>query len=191
MSTINERLVPLRDGRQSRIRTSIPADARPLLDVRMAIARGDAGLGEEPDEIVSTVASLQGRIRRLTELPGCLHLTAEVDGVPRGCAALENGRTRGTAHTGELFVMVAPLWQRQRIGTALLSALLDWAEASPLIRVAVLSVSSANDGALALYERLGFGVAGRVTGALKLPSGELADTIFMTLQPDARPSHAR
>ena len=54
------------------------------------------------------------------------------------------------------------------IGTALLGALLVWAEENPFIEKVSGSVLSTNKGAIALYKKIGFSEEGRKVDEVKI-----------------------
>lgn len=63
---------------------------------------------------------------------------------------------------------VHPEYRRRGIAARLLSAVLDRLERLPGLEQIQLSVTVGNDGALALYQRVGFEVYGREPDALKV-----------------------
>ena len=109
----------------------------------------------------------------------------------RDCAlvALAEGRVIGHAslvvqaaprrrHAATLLMFVAPEWQHRGIGSALLAALLDWADRwAGLLRVE-LGVQDGNAAALALYRNFGFELEGTRRAAV-LRDGAFADVHVM------------
>lgn len=105
----------------------------------------------------------------------------------RDCAlvALAEGRVIGYAsltvqtalrrrHAAGLVMFVAPEWQRRGIGSALLAALLEWADGwAGLLRVE-LGVLEGNDAGLALYRGFGFELEATQRAAV-LRSGAFVD----------------
>ena len=61
----------------------------------------------------------------------------------------------------------------------MLQALIDWAEASPLIEKVGLSVFVTNVDAIRLYRRLGFVEEGRQPREMRLGDGEYVDNVLM------------
>ena len=76
---------------------------------------------------------------------------------------------------------IDPAYRGQGIGTALMTAALEWARAQPTIHKLVLEVWPHNTAALALYAKVGFAIEGRRPRHYRRRSGELWDSIVMGL----------
>jgi len=104
---------------------------------------------------------------------GALLLAEEGEGgAPLGLAALV-GRARP-----ELGMLVAPVSRRRGVGTALLSACIEWARAAGAAEL-VLHVFPHNQAALALYRKHGFEERARIVRAYPRRNGERWDAIRM------------
>ncbi len=130
-------------------------------------------LGSESDLANANVGGRHGEYRReLAEVLRCEHarlLVAQVDDAIVGRVTLECA-----GDEAELFGLVVDAKRRRRgIGTTLLEA--AEAEARRLgCRVVRLTVGKANAGALVLYERRGYRVAGEgESHGLASPNGDL------------------
>ncbi len=75
-----------------------------------------------------------------------------------------------TAHVASLGMSVAADWRARGVGSALLAEAFRWARWSGVEKLA-LSVYPDNEAALALYEKFGFAVEGRLSGHSKKSSG--------------------
>ena len=75
---------------------------------------------------------------------------------------------------------VAHDWRGRGVGSALMSAAVDWAHEHRLHKLS-LSVFAHNDAAIALYRKFGFVEEGRRVKQYRRQSGELWDTIEMGL----------
>ncbi|MCA9902382.1 MAG: GNAT family N-acetyltransferase [Anaerolineae bacterium] len=73
-----------------------------------------------------------------------------------------------TAHVVELSINISPEYRGQGMGSALLQQAVDWARRRGAIRRVQLSVLARNQGAIRLYERMGFQVEGLRQGAYNL-----------------------
>ena len=81
---------------------------------------------------------------------------------------------------GDLTIAVHPEVQGKGVGSALFSAFFHAAAlVTPKITRIELIARSGNEGALRLYERLGFIREGRLVGRVRLPDGKIEDDIPM------------
>jgi putative acetyltransferase len=122
-----------------------------------------------------TVADSRGYIERPSQ--GGARMAAILDGTLVGTAGLERFQGR-RSHVGEIGLGVHDDHVGRGIGTAMLIALLDSADAwLGLVRVQ-LTVFADNVGAIRLYERNGFVTEGRMRAA-SLRAGVLEDVLLM------------
>ena len=91
----------------------------------------------------------------------------------------------GSARAGvDLGMLVAARWRGRGVGTALLSAAIEWARVEPNVHKLALELWPHNGAARALYLRLGFVEEGRLRRHYRRRSGELWDVIVMGLVVD-------
>jgi ribosomal protein S18 acetylase RimI-like enzyme len=136
----------------TRIRHVNADDWREWRDLRLRALR------ESPEAFSSTVGDWlfadEARWRaRLTDV--AYNVIADLGQVPAGMAS-------GSQVSGDVELMslwVAPSARAQRVGDALVDAVLDFAATSQCVRV-TLEVRAANEHAIALYRRHGFVDAG-------------------------------
>jgi RimJ/RimL family protein N-acetyltransferase len=81
---------------------------------------------------------------------------------------------------GEIGMMVAADWRGRGVGTALVTAAIEWARARGLHKLA-LSVFPHNSAAIALYRKFGFVEEGRLVRHVRRADGQLWDLIEMGL----------
>lgn len=116
-------------------------------------------------------------IRAHTDAPRSTLLVAVVDGRIAGLIGLIGRQLPQEHHVGAFGVSVDQQYRGQGIGSALITALLDWAPRNGITRVE-LEAFAANPRALALYERLGFEREGVRREAVTI-DGELVDSIML------------
>lgn len=82
----------------------------------------------------------------------------------------------------DLTVAVHPDWQGKGLGSLLFRALIGTARTlkPPVARIELMA-REGNDGAIRLYQRLGFKIEGRFAGRVHLPDGTIEDDIAMAL----------
>jgi RimJ/RimL family protein N-acetyltransferase len=146
-----------------------------MLDLLKAIAAERRFIATEPP--VDRDARRVGFLRAL-EGGGCFFVADANDEVV-GSLGVEVRRGRGDLGMG-----VDAEWRGRGIGTALLSAAIDWARESGLHKLA-LEVFPHNEPALALYRKFGFEQEGYLRRHERRESGEFWDAILMGLLLDA------
>ncbi|MFZ1429897.1 MAG: GNAT family N-acetyltransferase [Geminicoccaceae bacterium] len=104
-------------------------------------------------------------------------LVAEIDSQVVGSAGLHR-QTGRRSHAGLIGMGVRDSWQRRGVGTTLLGALVDSADNWLDIRRLELTVYADNIPAIALYERFGFELEGRMR-AHSFRAGSYVDTLLM------------
>ncbi len=171
--------MPARQIREARL-----DEAAALSEAERAIVRHQDGLFvSEPDELNEAVyrQRIAAQQRGTTKV-----LVAEVDGRIVGHAALVPMSLRKIAHVLRLDLCVHLGHWRRGHGEALLRALIDWAVAQPGAHKIELLVRAENAPAIALYEKLGFIIEGRLRHRLRLRDGRYIDDIAIAMLLDER-----
>lgn len=153
-------------GEAIEVRPAEDRDRRPLALLFAAVAEERDGIAAEPPiDIDERAASwrLDGTLVALAadEVVGLLNLASHFG-------------------TGEIGMLVARDWRGRGVGTALVAAAIEWAQARGLHKLA-LSVFPHNAAAIALYRKFGFVEEGRRAKHIRRASGEQWDLIEMGL----------
>ena len=147
---------------------------------RAAAAVPGSGLAREEDEIG------EDYVRAFIARAGCDGITLGAfigDELAGEIHAVRIGPRQFAHVLGDLTVAVRPSAQGRGIGTTLFDGFLAAARGlEPKIERIELLARSGNEGALRLYERLGFVREGRLIGRVRLPDGSVEDDIFMALR---------
>ena len=149
------------------VRASREEDRRALAILFAAVAEERDGIATEPPVDVDARAaswSLDGDLVAVAEgrIVGSIHVMASRHGY------------------GEIGMAVAREWRGRGVGSALLTAAIDWARDRGLHKLS-LSVFPHNAAAIALYRKFGFVEEGRRVRHYRRTSGELWDAIDMGL----------
>lgn len=179
MSSIQPQTFTTRTGQQFTIRTVQPDDAAMMLAYIRAVAEETEFFILQPDEFPETEDQERKWIQEHLGHPGQIVLLADVSGEIIGNISFENGPHRRIAHRGILGIAVVKDWRGRGVGSALLSTLLDWATANPVIEKVCLEVFATNQTAIRLYRKLGFVEEGVRLKDIKRGSGQYVDTVAM------------
>ena len=145
------------------IRPATPEDEPALIEIQHSSAIHHATIDPDRWRMQSLEEGARSRRRWHTVKPRSEGLVAVADGRVVGMIELYLRRPRDPEGARkarvevDLGLAVAPDWRGRGVGTALMRAAEDWARAHGAERM-VLDLNAANEGALRLYERLGYEV---------------------------------
>jgi RimJ/RimL family protein N-acetyltransferase len=154
------------------IRAAAEEDLDQALDVLATVAEERIYIGTEPPiDRESRLEKWRGILARPRETM----LVVVADGGVVGTGDIQ------WAGVSEVGMALAPGWRGKGIGSALLEALIAWAEADGSHKLE-LRVWPHNAAAIALYEKFGFEREGYLKSHYMRANGELWDCIVMGLQ---------
>ncbi len=164
-----------------RIREAQPEDAAELISYfRRVFAEPGINLITEADEFSPTVESESRIIREFVRTVNSLFLVAESNGQIVGQLTLEGGKRRNVRHSAVLGITVASDWRGQGVGRRLMEHAIRWARDGRLLTRIELHVFARNEGAIHLYQAMGFILEGRRRSAV-IRDGEPLDDLVMAL----------
>lgn len=108
-------------------------------------------------------------------------VVAEVDGRVVGTAKMGPNRPGRGSHVATASFLVARTGRRTGVGLELVSHVVTWARSAGYQGIQFNAVVSTNTAAVALWERVGFRVVGRVPGAFRHPTQGDVDLLVMYL----------
>jgi len=85
-----------------------------------------------------------------------LLLVAEYEGKVIGNIDLTGNRRKIMEHTAVIGMGLLQEWQHIGLGTAILSAIIEWAKNNPILELIWLQVYTENEAGLNLYRKMGF-----------------------------------
>jgi RimJ/RimL family protein N-acetyltransferase len=179
MASIPTRTFTDRHGQQLVLRTAHPDDAEAMLAYVRGVVEETDFFVIDTDELPPTVEEERIWIQDHLDHPGKILLLAEMQSCIIGNVRLESGPYRRIAHRGNLSMAVVKEWRCRGVGSALLRAILEWAELSSFIEKVCLEVCATNSAAIGLYEKLGFIEEGRRGKDIKRGPDDYVDTVMM------------
>jgi putative acetyltransferase len=167
--------------------------ARTSLTIRPArtedapiLAQAERTIAATPGFLVSQPAELSDerfaqKISALAQADNGCYLVAESAGRIVGHGMLDPLPLAAIRHVVHLTLVAHPGWQGMGVGQELLGKLIDWAKAAPVVEKIELHVRSSNQGAQALYRKMGFTEMGRWRRRIKVGPGQYLDDVAMEL----------
>ena len=161
------------------IREAEPKDAAELvtflnrvsLETDFTSLDGDGILltSEEMEIFLNKQASSDTQITLLAflndEIAGLINITAD-----------QRKRVR---HIGDLFIVIGKRYWNNGLGNLLLEEVIEWAQASGILRRLQLTVQTRNQAAVYLYQKHGFVIEGRQERGAYIEEGEFIDVYLM------------
>ncbi len=163
-----------RDGRQILVRPTAVEDAPAFHEVQQQpeVLWGTLQVPFTPDETYRRM--LEGNASN----PGFRALCAEIDGRAVGFSSLGVSKAVRRRHVGEIGMSVHRDYRGNRIGTALMSAIIQLADEWYNLHRLTLEVFVENRPAIALYEKFGFVIEGTMIDDV-FQCGAFTDTHIM------------
>ena len=82
-------------------------------------------------------------------------------------------------HIGDLFIVIGQKYWNNGLGSLLLEEVVEWAQASGILRRLQLTVQTRNQGAVHLYQQHGFVIEGRQERGAYIEEGKFIDVYLM------------
>lgn len=150
------RTIQLKNGNEVTIRQGVPADAVALMDTIKTYLADSEYIPKYPQEFRLTLEKGEDWIRSFMEKENSLLLIAEHEGRIVGNIDLTGSHRQMMQHTAMVGMGMLKDWRSIGLGTALLSAAIDWAKANPILELLWLQVYTDNSAGMALYHKMGF-----------------------------------
>ena len=170
----------LKDGREAVLRCPKAEDAQAFLENYRVCAAETPFLNFTPEEVACFTLEEERRfIEEFGSSPDKLLLSCFVDGVLAGSCDLELYTSLKTRHRGGIGIAIQRRFWGLGIGTAMFRAMIRIAEAREGVTQLELDCFEGNTRARALYEKMGFRVAGIYPDAVRLPGGTVLNEYLM------------
>lgn len=163
------------------LRSAAAADAAALVALNLDAFSTSDYLGAGPDEINPDPAAERAKIAEFEANPTWLALIALEGDRPVARLNFRGHPKRRLAHHGQLGMFVRSDRRGRGVGRALLTAMIEWARAHPVLECIGLGVMAPNTPAIRLYESLGFRREEWRIRQFRLGPGQYCDDIKMYL----------
>lgn len=138
------------------IRQAEVSDAENLLNCIKTYIPTSNYIPKLESEIKLTVEQEKEWINTFLIYDNSLLLVAEYEGKIIGNIDLTGSRRKIMEHTAVIGMGMLQKWQNIGLGTALLSAIIEWAKNNPILELIWLQVYTENEAGLNLYKKMGF-----------------------------------
>lgn len=171
----------LGDGRAVTLREATGEDGRAAIEYLEEIGGESDFLTFGAGEFGKSVAYEVEFFEQMRQSATGLALMAMEDGSGRvlGQLTFMTGARWRMQHSGDFGVSVKQEVWGEGIGRTLVTMLLEWVARHAIVRKVNLMVRVDNTRAIALYERLGFSIEGRLIKAMRMPDGSYHDDYVM------------
>lgn len=162
------------------VRHAEPLDAAGYIALIKSVLRESprADTPLTPEEYDPPVEGIRDRIREVTGSANNCFIVAEANRKIIGALTCGGGSLRAERHATELGIYVHQALRDQGVGTLLMQAVIDWAQASRTLRRLELEVMTSNARAIHVYEKFGFEREG-IRRSLYLIDGQPVDMLIM------------
>ncbi len=185
MSVLSPGVVTLRDGREVTVRSAVPEDAEAVIRyLEIGQPEFTKYVVSEPDEFNITAEQERDWILAQEHATGAMVLIAEAAKEVVGLLNCSVQSRRRIAHVGQIGMTLRRAYWGSGLGSAMMTLLIEWAQAHPVLEMLQLSVYADNHRAIRLYRKCDFVEAGRLPGRTKFGPGEYKDDLIMCRRVD-------
>ncbi|MGO4820541.1 MULTISPECIES: GNAT family N-acetyltransferase [unclassified Flavobacterium] len=171
----------LKDGRKVTIREALVDDAANFLECLKEYIPQSEFIPKLEHEINLSIKDKGDLINSYSEISNSILLVAEFNNQIIGNIDLTGSSRKVMEHTAVIGMGMKREWKNTGLGTALLTAAIDWAKENSILQMLWLQVYNENNLALGLYKKMGFEESGTIKNFFK--HGErYFDNVTMTLK---------
>lgn len=158
----------IKGGVQCIIRKAVEKDAAEIVRYSNMIGGETGFLSYGENEFTYNTDQERQVIREYNEAKNRLFIVAVADGCMCGTLTFWGNSRKRLYHWGEFGISVQKKYWNMGIGHALLNYMMDWAKDGGIVRKIDLMVREDNIAAIALYEKMGFEIEGRIRRAMRV-----------------------
>lgn len=178
----DEKTICLKDGTSAILRAPRESDAAELICFLRDICSETDYLLRTPEECDMPLEAEERFIRSINDAENRMMILCEVDGkIVGNCDLTLMTRRQKTRHRGTIGISIRQACWGRGIGTALMGELIAAARQHDGTTQLELEFLEGNSRARALYEKMGFRIAGIHPNAYRLSDGRLHNEYLMTL----------
>lgn len=173
--------LPLKNGKLVTLRQARISDAENLLQTIKTYIPQSNYIPKLEEEIKLTTTQTEEWITNFIRYDNSILLVAEYENNIIANIDLTGSRRKIMEHTAVIGMGMPIEWRNSGLGTALISSVIEWAKANPILELIWLQVYSQNELGIGLYKKMGFEEKGEIKGFFKRDN-QYFDNLTMTLE---------
>jgi len=129
--------------------------------------------------ILLTDTEMELFLDKQTHLENQITLLALLNDEIAGIVNITADQRKRVRHIGDLFIVIGQKYWNNGLGSLLLEEVVEWAQASGVLRRLQLTVQTRNQAAVHLYQKYGFVIEGRQERGAYIEEGKFIDVYLM------------
>ena len=131
------------------------------------------------DGILLTSEEMEVFLNKQASSDNQITLLAFLNDKIAGIVNITADQRKRVRHIGDLFIVIGKKYWNNGLGSLLLEEVVEWAQASGILRRLQLTVQTRNLAAVHLYQKHGFAIEGRQERGAYIEEGEFIDVYLM------------
>ena len=161
------------------IREAEPKDAAELVTFLNCVSLETDFTSLDGDGILLTSEEMEIFLNKQASSDNQITLLAFLNGKIAGIVNITADQRKRVRHIGDLFIVIGKKYWNNGLGSFLLEEVVEWAQASGILRRLQLTVQTRNQVAVHLYQKHGFVIEGRQERGAYIEEGDFIDVYLM------------
>ena len=161
------------------IREAEPKDAAELVAFLNRVSLETDFTSLDRDGILLTSEEMEIFLNKQASSDNQITLLAFLNDKIAGIVNITADQRKRVRHIGDLFIVIGKKYWNNGLGSFLLEEVVEWAQASGILRRLQLTVQTRNQVAVHLYQKHGFVIEGRQERGAYIEEGDFIDVYLM------------
>jgi len=161
------------------IREAEPSDAAELVTFLNRVSVETDFTSLDGDGILLTSEEMAIFLNKQASWDNQITLLAFLNDKIAGIVNITADQRKRVRHIGDLFIVIGKKYWNNGLGSLLLEEVVEWAQASDILRRLQLTVQTRNQAAVHLYQKHGFVIEGRQERGAYIEEGDFIDVYLM------------
>ena len=161
------------------IREAEPKDAAELVAFLNRVSLETDFTSLDGEGILLTSEEMEVFLNKQASSDNQITLLAFLNDKIAGIVNITADQRKRVRHIGDLFIVIGKRYWNNGLGSLLLEEVIEWAQASGILRRLQLTVQTRNQAAVHLYQKHGFVIEGRQERGAYIEEGDFIDVYLM------------